>query len=57
MAAKIKFENANRLLEAQNNVIDDLLRENYELKKQMHQILTAKNETKSINRRSVDFQK
>lgn len=57
MAAKIKFDYATRLLEAANNTINDLLRENYELKKQMHILISGENENTENNRRTIDYAK
>lgn len=54
MAAKIKIDHFQRLLSAANNTIDDLLRENYELKQQMHMLISGQYEN-GKNRRTVDY--
>lgn len=55
MAAKIKFENAQRLLQAASNTINDLLKENYELKKQVHELITSNQYENTSIRRTMDL--
>jgi hypothetical protein len=54
MASRNKVEQVQKQLNAALNTINDILKENFELKNQMHQLLTGKNENQNI-RRTVDF--
>ena len=54
MASRLKFERIEKLLMASNNTINDLLKENYELKKQMQYLISKQNENKD-DRRTMDF--
>ncbi len=50
MASKIKVDNVLRLLNAANDTINDLLKENFELKQQMNLLLNGKYEHRNIER-------
>lgn len=54
MAAKLKVDHVQRLLNAATETINDLLQENFELKQQMHMLISGKHEN-SKNRRSMDY--
>ncbi len=56
MASKIKFDYVQRLLNASNDTINDLLKENFELKQQIHMLMCGRNEIND-DRRTTDYSK
>ena len=56
MASRNKVEQVQKQLNAALNTINDILKENFELKNQMHQLIIGQYENKN-NRRSMDFSK
>lgn len=55
MATKIKFEIAEKIIQAQNQTINDLVQENYMLKQQMNSLLTKKENGSKGNRTTFDL--
>lgn len=57
MASKIKIDNVQKLLNAATETINDLLKENFELKRQMHLLISGQYENRENSRRTLDYSK
>jgi FtsZ-binding cell division protein ZapB len=55
MASKIKFDYMEKNFKAAMDTINDLLKENYELKEQINMLISGQNERANDTRRAMDF--